>query len=207
MKKGTGCFIHDFYPPPSPLSFTVKIGITTLRILSDSVILELFSMFFFFFLFFQDNSINNSKNGSNWKYRRLINLKNGVKASFVNLERQRSKFLEVRPFNTLNFIPLDFTSQPALMHGTCGRVNLFTCIHRSTQPTLWSVIRVHFTVNCRVSSSTRAQRTPAFLRTPHPPFRHHLVLQMLLSALRSFMQFIYIEIFTYLYALFAGKIV
>lgn len=111
-----------------------------------------------------------------------------MKASFVNLERQRSKFLgnrRFRPFNTLNFIPLDFTSQPALMHGTCGRVNLFTCIHRSTQPTLWSVIRVHFTVNCRVSSSTRAQRTPAFLRTPHPPFRHHLVLQMLLSALRS----------------------
>lgn len=78
----------------------------------------------------------------NWKYRRLINLKNGIKAGFrefVEGENEGSKFLENRrfhSFDTLNFIPLDFTSQPALMHGTCGRVNLFTCIHRSTQPTL-----------------------------------------------------------------------
>lgn len=138
------------------------------------------------FFFFQDNSKYRKK------YRRLIKFKElvsrPVSKKFVEGEETKGgKFLENGRFHPLRHFelhsPLDFTSQPALMHGTCGRVNLFTCIHRSTQPTLWSVIRVHFTVNCRVSSSTRAQRTPAFLRIPHLPFCYYLVLQMLLSAL------------------------
>lgn len=70
---------------------------------------------------------------------------------------------------TFDLIPLDSTSRPALSRGTCGRVNLFTCIHRSTQPTLWSVIRMHFSVNCRVSSSTRVERTRARVHFYAPP--------------------------------------